>query len=103
MIDQYEQNDIWGNFRVAQRGYPINITSSPRTISAGHNCYKRIGVYISRSIEILSNNDCKQLGIITAGSDNVLFLIKKFNCMSYLKIYSVKLKRIFLSMEDYFI
>ncbi len=54
-IDEIEQTEIWGGFRVARRAYPKIIEDAPNRIIASHTGYARIGVEHTRSFDFHSN------------------------------------------------
>jgi uncharacterized heparinase superfamily protein len=53
-IDDVEQNETWAQFRVARRGYPVDVryNEQQRRISAGTTCYRHAGAKIERSVTI---------------------------------------------------
>lgn len=52
-LDNCEQNEIWGSFRVARRAKVIRLEQSENRIEAVHNGYKRLKTYHTRRIDFL--------------------------------------------------
>ena len=51
MIDNSDQSEVWGGFRVARRAKVFDLQSFENKISAKHNGYKRKGIVHKRSFE----------------------------------------------------
>ena len=47
-IGDYEQTEVWGNFRVAKRAKIVSFTESDNEFSSSHDGYKKIGVIHNR-------------------------------------------------------
>ena len=55
MIDDFDQSEVWGGFRVARRAKIFDLKSGKNQISATHNGYKRLGVFHNRCFEFNEN------------------------------------------------
>jgi hypothetical protein len=51
MVDQMEQSEVWGGFRVARRAKVIRLEETPERIVGTHNGYRRIGVLHTRTFQ----------------------------------------------------
>ena len=54
-INQLEQTEVWGGFRVAQRAKPVIITDDAHTLKATHTGYDRLNVRHVRTFHIESD------------------------------------------------
>lgn len=52
MVNGIEQNEVWGSFRVARRGYPDRVHVLKYGVEAWHTCYERYGVKIGRKVDV---------------------------------------------------
>ena len=50
-IDDFEQTEVWGGFRVGRRAFPTVITDDAKRLVASHNGYEIIGCTHTRSFE----------------------------------------------------
>jgi hypothetical protein len=55
MIDDFDQSEVWGGFRVARRAKVSDLKSGKNQISATHNGYKRLGIFHNRCFEFFEN------------------------------------------------
>lgn len=74
-IENYEQSEIWGSFRVARRAYVENVKENYDNISASQNGYKRIGAIHTRCFKFLDDRIIIQDLIISQNN---------YRCFSYL-------------------
>ncbi len=74
-VENYEQSEVWGSFRVARRAYVTNIREKSNRISATHTGYEKIGCIHKREF-CFNEND-----IVIK---DVVDLKSSFNCFSYL-------------------
>lgn len=56
MISGKEQNEVWGSFRVARRGYPMSVQELANGIEAWHTGYKRDDVAVGRRAIVDTQN-----------------------------------------------
>lgn len=99
VVDDVDQSEVWGSFRVAQRAYVCNLVESEEAIGAAHSGYQRIGVChhrqfkfgadfisITDSIDSSSRHSCKAFfhfhpdvsirlldGFVSAGDHRISF------------------------------
>jgi len=73
MIDEKEQSEIWGGFRVGRRAKVSIIEETKSTISATHDGYKKIGCQHQRTFS-LKENQFQIDDLITGGGACVAFI-----------------------------
>jgi hypothetical protein len=77
-IEEFEQNELWSNFRVARRAYARILQELENLIEAKHTGYKRIGAVHKRRFEFENNRiDIKDF----IKSRNT------YNCYAYFHLY----------------
>ncbi|RAP34012.1 hypothetical protein DID75_00095 [Candidatus Marinamargulisbacteria bacterium SCGC AG-410-N11] len=69
-IDNEEPNDIWGSFRVANRGRTSILSYNKNSCLASHNSYKSKHIILNRKIDL----NCSQSDLLI--DDNIHFLKK---------------------------
>jgi hypothetical protein len=52
MIDELEQSEVWGGFRVARKAKIIDLQEADQVVEATHDGYSRIGVEHTRRFEM---------------------------------------------------
>ncbi|MEM9648585.1 MAG: alginate lyase family protein [Bacteroidota bacterium] len=68
-IDDYEQSDIWGGFRVARRAKAYITNETEREITAYHTGYKKLGITHTRKFETKPENVVVHDRVISSRND----------------------------------
>lgn len=55
MIDDRDQTEVWGGFRVARRAYPLRVEEENNTLAASHTGYWRHGIQHRRTFRQLAD------------------------------------------------